>query len=246
MIELPKGIVKASVQNPKNLIIFGLPKIGKTTALSTLPNSLLVDLENGSDYISGVKVKVNSIKEINELRKAIKEAGNPYEFIIVDTVTALEEMAKPLALKMLLESPAGTNFTGNDPTQAPNGLGWGLMRQALQKLIDIFAQCAKNVILVGHVKDKNIVDTDGNITANIKELDLAGKTGRILAAKSDAIAFCHRDKDGNLCLNFATSDDISVGARPEHLRGQDIVIAEKQSDGTFTSHWERVFPSLNK
>ena len=27
MIELPKGIVKASVQNPKNLIIFGLPKI---------------------------------------------------------------------------------------------------------------------------------------------------------------------------------------------------------------------------
>jgi hypothetical protein len=36
-----------------------------------------------------------------------------------------------------------------------------------------------------------------------------------------------------------------TGARPKHLANQDIVVAERNEDGTFTSHWERIYPSLN-
>lgn len=39
-IVLPTEKIKALTQNPKNLILFGLPKVGKTTLLSTLPNCL--------------------------------------------------------------------------------------------------------------------------------------------------------------------------------------------------------------
>lgn len=71
------------------------------------------------------------------------------------------------------------------------------------------------------------------------------KTGRILAAKSDAIGFIHRDENSNLCINFETNGEASAGARPQHLANKDIIVAQMNEDGTFTSHWERIYPSLN-
>lgn len=79
----------------------------------------------------------------------------------------------------------------------------------------------------------------------MKDFDLSGKSGRILAAKSDAIGWIHRDRDSNLCINFETKGEVTAGARPAHLANKNIVVAERQEDGTFVSHWSRIYPSLN-
>ena len=42
-IVVPTAKVPAETQYPKNLILFGLPKVGKTTILSTLENNLILD-----------------------------------------------------------------------------------------------------------------------------------------------------------------------------------------------------------
>lgn len=42
-IELPMNKIPAESQDPKYLILFGLPKVGKTTILSTLENNLILD-----------------------------------------------------------------------------------------------------------------------------------------------------------------------------------------------------------
>ena len=44
---------------------------------------------------------------------------------------------------------------------------------------------------------------------------------------------------------FGQDGEILTGARPQHLANKDIVVAERNEDGTFTSHWERIYPSLN-
>ena len=243
-MELPLKKLPKVTQDPKNLILYGVPKIGKTSLLSTLENNLIVDFEDGSDYVEALKVKVHSIKEINDLCKSIKEAGCPYKFITIDTVTALEEFAKPYALKMYKMTTPGSNFLGDDVLQAPHGAGYGFLRDAIQKIIDKLSNCTQNLILVGHVKDKAIVSMGESQDSNLKELDLTGKTGRILAAKSDAIGFVYRDKDNNLCVNFETNGEAAAGARPEHLANKRIVVAEMQKDGTFKSYWDRIYPSL--
>lgn len=243
-MELPLKKLPKVTQDPKNLILYGVPKIGKTSLLSTLDDNLIIDFEDGSDYVEALKVKVHSIKDINDLCKSLKEANYPYKFITIDTVTALEEFAKPYALKMYKASPLGSNFMGDDVLQAPHGAGYGFLRDAIQKIIDKLSSCTKNLILVGHVKDKAIVSMGESQDTNLKELDLTGKTGRILAAKSDAIGFVYRDKDSNLCINFETNGEASAGARPEHLANKRIVVAERQPDGSFKSCWERIYPSL--
>ena len=87
---------------------------------------------------------------------------------------------------------------------------------------------------------------DENTTGSLKTLDLTGKISRILSAKSDAIGSVHRDENSNLCIKFGQDGEVLTGARPEHLANKDIIVAERNEDGTFTSHWERIYPSLKK
>ena len=121
-IELPKTKLPAEKQDPKNLLIFSKPKQGKSSALAELPGALCIDLEDGGyDYIDAVKIKANSVTDIKEICKAIKEANYPYQFIVLDTITALEEMVKPLALNLYTETVAGSKFTGKNVLDAPMG-----------------------------------------------------------------------------------------------------------------------------
>ena len=121
-IELPKTKKPAEKQDPKNLLIFSKPKQGKSSALAELPGALCIDLEDGGyDYINAVKIKANSVSDIKEICKAIKEADYPYQFIVLDTITALEEMVKPLALKLYTDTVAGSKFTGKNILDAPMG-----------------------------------------------------------------------------------------------------------------------------
>ena len=86
-MELPKVKVKASRKSPKNMIIYGAPKIGKTTVLSKLDNCLIIDLEDGSDMVDALKVKANNLKELQAVGSAIIKEGRPYKYIAIDTIS---------------------------------------------------------------------------------------------------------------------------------------------------------------
>lgn len=242
-IVLPTGKIPAETQDPKYLILFGLPKVGKTTILSTLDNNLILDFEEGSTYVDALKMKVNSLKDLKEIIKAIKDAGKPYKYITIDTITAVEELCRPLAIKLYQASPLYSEKYANvtDIAQLPNGSGWAFLRRGIESVIDLVSSAAPNIIICGHVKDTALNE---NLDGAVKDLDLGGKMKRILSAKSDAIGYVHRDENSNLCIQFGTDGEVLTGARPKHLANKDIIVAERNEDGTFTSHWERIFPSI--
>ena len=243
-IVLPMTKVSAETKSPKNLIIFSKPKVGKTTLLSHLDNCLILDLEDGADYVDAIKLKAKSIDDIRAIGRAIKEAGNPYKYIAVDTITALEEMCIPYAEDLYSKSSMGKNwFTDGKPKYGnilnmPNGAGYPWLREAFTKVVDYIKTWAPRIILVGHVKDV-VLDKNGSEFSAL-DLDLTGKLKRITSSQSDAIGYLFRRGNKNI-LSFKTSDEISCGARPEHLRNQEIVLSELSEDNTLTINWDNIF-----
>ena len=236
--------VSAETKSPKNLIIFSKPKVGKTTLLSELENCLILDLEDGTDYVDAIKIKAKSVEDIKAIGKAIKEAGYPYKYVAVDTITALEEMCIPLAEDMYSKSSMGKNwFTDGKPKYGtilnmPNGAGYPWLREAFTKVIDYIKTWAPRVILVGHVKD--IVLEKNGSEVNALDLDLTGKLKRITSSQSDAIGYLYRKGNKNI-LSFKTSDEISCGARPEHLRNQEMILSELGEDNKVTINWNKIY-----
>lgn len=245
-IVLPTSKVKASHQSPKNLIVFSKPKVGKTNLISQLDNCLLLDLESGADYVDAMKIQAKSVQDIKKIGKAIKEAGNPYSYIAVDTITALEEMCVSYGEILYSQSPMGKNWFNpgggkekyGNILGLPEGSGYYWLRQAFTKVADYILTWAPRVIFLGHVKDTQL-EKDGS-TFSAKDLDLTGKLKRITTSNSDAIGYLYRKGDKNI-LSFKTNDEVSCGARPDHLRNQEIVISEVTEDGEYITHWDKVF-----
>jgi len=262
MIELSFEDKQPELVEPRFLIIYSKPKVGKTQLLMSLPNSLHIDLEDSGGFYKGNSMNINKlasknnvspIKILGELRKAIvaknEELKKPaYDYIILDSATVLEEYANILALSNYKKSVIGKNFTGTDVVkELPQGAGYSWAREAFEQLYEPFMKLAgKCFILVVHTKD-TMINKEGKdvVTA---ELNLLGKSKLITSSRADGIGLLYRSKDkkDTNILSFKSNDsDTSVGCRLPYLRNQDFEIS-KLENGEFVSNWELVFPSLKK
>jgi hypothetical protein len=161
----------------------------------------------------------------------------------VDTITALEEMCIPYAEELYMRSPMGKNWlTDGKPKYGsilnlPNGAGYPWLREAFTKVIDYIKTWAPRTILVGHVKD-TLLEKNGS-EFNALDLDLTGKLKRIASSNSDAIGYLFRRGTKNI-LSFKTTDEISCGARPDHLRNKEIELSDLVDD-VVVADWSKIY-----
>ncbi len=47
-------------------------------------------------------------------------------------------------------------------------------------------------------------------------------------------------KGNKTILSFKTNEEVTCGARPDHLRNEEVVITEV-NDGVVTTSWDKVF-----
>ena len=237
-IVLPTKKVGPQRVNPKRLIIYSKPKTGKTSAFAGLNDNLIIDLENGADYVEALKIQVTSLQELLDAGKAIKAAGNPYKYVTIDTVTALEDMVGPLAIKLYKNTSMGKSYDGDNILSLPNGAGYLYLRQAFFQVLDFIDTLAPHIILAGHIKDKQVDDKGEMVLA--ANIDLTGKIKSLICANADAIGYMFR-KGNKTILSFKTSEEVTCGARPEHLRNEEIVVSEMNNKGELEFHWDKIY-----
>lgn len=243
MIVLPKEKVKAKVENPRFLIIFGKPKVGKTTLASKLDNNLIVDLEGGSEFLEALAVQARSVKDLGEIANAIREeikstGKKPYKYITLDNASRLEEICLSYAATLYRQTPMGKNYQGNDVRTLPNGSGYMYLQQAVRKVIDMFRDLCDNFILIGHLKDK-MINKEGEELSEMS-LDLVGKLANIICGEADAVGYVYRKKN-ETHISFEGGDNSVREARAPHLRGKNIVIAESDDNNNIKVYWDKIY-----
>jgi hypothetical protein len=221
-MELPKQKTPPSTKDPRVLILYGAPKVGKTTELALLPNNLIVDDERGTDFLDALKVGVTNATELEEVALELKKNPYQYDFVTIDTISTLEDWAEEVGTKNYKEGVIGKNFTGRSVLELPNGAGYLYLRNAFQELVGLFSGTTKRLILVAHLREKFL--TKESVEVAYKDLELTGKIRSIIASKADAIGYMYREKglDGKLRVSFQTLETVACGSRCEHLKGQDF------------------------
>lgn len=254
--QLPLSKRKAKRVNPKKLLLFSLPKVGKTELAAQLPDSLIIDTENGTDMVDAASVHVRNYNELYQIREAILEAGKPYKFLIFDTITRMEDIAMELAEFRYSETPMGKNWYVHEKEgerslkerygkiiNMPNGAGYPYLGQAMEEMLGWFDGVAEYIILLGHVKS-TMLNKEGK-ELDVNEIDLTGKIKRTISADCDAIGYVHRKGKNKNFINFQSSDQVVVGARPPHLTNRNIEISEKDPEtGELKTYWDRIFVDM--
>lgn len=262
-IILPTERRKAQNYNPRLLVLFGLPKSGKSSAVASLDSNLIIDLEDGYRSLDVMAVPAKDIYDIfavkAALEKKIKETGKkPYTYITIDNATRLEEMSLIYAAALYRKTPMGQSWgylrdkdnnllrkdgkpivdTKADVRTLPNGSGYFYLRNALKEVIHMFQPLCETLILVCHVKDKQ-VQMNGEESSKLV-VDLAGKLGDIICGEADAVGFVYREGNKTYISFEGGAGDIRE-ARPRHLRGKQFLVGESDENNVLTMDMSKIF-----
>ena len=253
-IELPTTKIKAESITPKTILFYSKPKQGKTTVLSLLENSLIIDTESGSRMVDACKIQVDITKPVEEQAKefvdicrAIYMKGynvdtkvyTPfYKYIIVDTFTRLDEWSETQGTIQYMDKAQGKKFNrdakGNKiPSTSPEfesvheigqGFGYKHSREVMLNWYDKICMLAPVTIFVCHVKDK-LLSTNLTDAVLTREISLTGKVKDIISSKVDTIMYGFRD-----------------GTRCPYLSGKTLLLTESNDKGEIiTNNWNQIF-----
>ena len=125
-----------------------------------------------------------------------------------------------------------------DVRTLPNGSGYLYLRNALKDVIDTFQGLCETLILVCHVKDKQI-QMNGAESIELA-VDLAGKLGDIICGKADAVGFVYREKN-NTIISFEGGEGHIREARPMHLRGKRFIVGTSDENNVLTMDMSKIF-----
>ena len=203
---------KAVSQNPKTMLLYGAPKVGKTTALSQLDDCLIIDTEGGANMIEGYVHSINSRKELIELLKQAQE-GHEYKYVAIDTIDKIATWAEQAVCEE--ESVSAVQ-------DLAFGKGFGLVREKVLNTVSILKTIFPHVIIIGHRKWARAV-VDSKAIVEPESLDLTGKLKNMLMADCDAIGYVYRDEEkGNLMVSFKANESLEAGSRSPHLKGKEL------------------------
>lgn len=267
-ITLPTEVVKAESKSPKRILFYAKPKQGKTTALSLLKNALIIDTEDGSEFVDAMKIKVDITKPIHEqaehflkICKAIYMKGynketkvyTPfYKYVIIDTMTRLDSWSEIIGTLNYMEKGQGKKWnlkegTINDrykPTDKQFetvheiGQGYGY-KHSREVMLDWYDRiCTLAPITIFVCHVK-----DKFVGSKLGEEVLTKEidlTGKVKDIISSKVdTIMYGYRDENkFMVNFSGGD----GTRASYLSGKTITLTESDEDGNIiVNNWDKIF-----
>lgn len=243
------------------LLIVSTPLTGKTEALLQLPNACCIDLDGTADTFPGNvysitklsrslnKGPITVLKMVMQEILDLKEKGKGFDFVIIDSITALCKRLEPIATQEFKKSDQGSTFSGSN---AVLQAGWGngdkfLDAEFLKLLPELLKLTNKYTILTGHTKYDNIVGAD----AEFSDIQLSKQIKGSLLYFLNGIGIMYRESKTSRrnILSFETGrGDQALGARPQHLSNKKFLISEKVVDAKgneeLHTYWQQIYPDI--
>tara|TARA_Y100001963_G_scaffold24452_1_gene32959 strand:+ start:4122 stop:4787 length:666 start_codon:yes stop_codon:yes gene_type:complete len=193
--------------NPGILLLYGAPKVGKTTMLSKLDNCLIIDTEQGGNMLEGYFHSVNSKEELLQFYADATE-GHEYKYFALDTIDKIVTWT---------EKDVCREYDIESINDLPFGKGFGLVRERVMNNIRKLSSLCENLILIGHRKTASPIDNSTAIEP--ESLDISGKLKNMIMAQADGIGYMFREED-KLMVSFESGKALEAGSRCDHLRGK--------------------------
>lgn len=263
--KLPEEIEIASQPNSRDLVIVGIPKIGKGSILGDFTkkyNALVFDLEKGGyEYIDAKKMSIypnqdttlwEAFKNYTTIRNLLLQNKGKYQYLIIDGLSDLDALSEIGGTLVYMDSMIGKNFNRKNGqkleygdidfklvTSLPDGAGYRYTREWFLNQVEIFRQISEYRIYAAHISDK-LIRENGKEEVTGSEISLTGKLKTIFAAKVTSLAKLVAEEDKRY-LNFQVlNDSIIAGSRNPKLSGK-ILISEKDKDGKIITHWDKIY-----
>lgn len=167
-------------------IIYGPNGVGKTTLATAFSQSIIADLEDGSNHVTNTtRISASKLKTYDDLLELIKEVKNhAFKTFVLDSVESLESLIQDKIKK-------DNNVVSIE--DIPYGKGMVYTREEFERFMRLMHELRDekemNIILVGHSQTKAYSDPNANVTYDRQVLRTNEKVASIIKDLSDSILF---------------------------------------------------------
>jgi AAA domain len=191
-----------------SILLYGFPKIGKTTQAAKIPQSLILSCEpGGTDFLTGVDVA--QIHNLHEFETAVNEIGrSEYRAVVVDGFTWMVNQAAKL------EAAKTTSSGRQQDGRRVYGEITDRVLAAMGRLLD----ANKIVVATGH--SRKVPSTDGTKGKDDIRPDLNEALADDIFGAFSIVCYCFPSQGGSKMLTQADDNSdrrIYAGARSRSL-----------------------------
>ena len=181
-------IVKSEINvklSDQVILVYGRPKIGKSTFCSYFDEALFIATEPGLNHLEVFKVPVNSWEKFLEVCREIAEGHHPFKTIIIDTIDNLVGFCNDYICRK--------NDIGHI-SEMPMGKGWAMSTAEFTRVISKLSMLGIGPVMVAHVKQEEIETKTKKY--NRWTINVGGKSQDAILAMPDIILFMDSEVEG--------------------------------------------------
>jgi len=171
------------------VLLYGSPKIGKTTFCSQMNNPLFLATEAGTNALSVFEVPISSWEDFIEVVKLVitglknEKAGGekfPYRTLVIDTIDNLIKFCTEYVLKQNEITHEG---------DLPFGKGYTLVKEELRKAIVRLSLLPIGLVVISHEKIEEIKTRTSVINKAVPTMPKSHR--EIILGMADIILYAH-------------------------------------------------------
>lgn len=174
-------------------LIYGPPKIGKSTWCSHTPDSLFLATEPGLNALEVFQVPVCSWEDIQRAFVEIRAGKHDFRTIVIDTIDnaykmCVEAVCKDLKIQYLAD--------------APYGKGFAAVQDRFEKFLTALARLPYGLVMISHSCEKELETRLGKQHMTVPTLPDKART--LVGALADMILYCDivPERDENNRITF--------------------------------------------
>jgi len=191
-IALPTERSKPSTDlSTKTTLVYGPPKIGKSTLASRFPDAVFLECEPGLNELEVYKVPTFTWPDFLAACKLIAAGDHRFKTIVVDTAdNAFKFCSEHVCAKHNVE------YEGD----LAHGKGWAFVKNEWHRVLTRLASLPYGLILISHAVDKRIETRTGEHTKT--QPSLPDRARGVVLGLVDMILYCdtvvQKDGEGHL------------------------------------------------
>ena len=193
-IALPTEATKPVTELGKQtILLYGSPKLGKSSFASKAPGSLFFECEPGLNHLEVFKVPTYSWEAFLEACKLVAKGEHNFKTIVIDTIDNAFKMCSDYVC-----AKHGIEYEGD----MGHGKGWALVKNEWHRVLTRLASLPYGLIMISHAIDKTIETRTGEYTKTTPSLP--DRARNVVLGLVDIILFgdsiAKKDAAGNVTI----------------------------------------------
>lgn len=196
MTDFMSKLKKLKADKPPRILIYGAPKIGKTTLASEFPNPVFIQIEDGENTNSSPegwnRDDIRNFGDILGAMQALYEGEHSYCTLVVDSLSELQ--------KMIYEETCARGDDKGNAKQRIEDFGYGkgyinalnVWQDFLDVLNALRIERGMTIVLIAHAKVDRFDDPE-TVSYHRYEIDLHDRAQKLLEREMDAILLIKKD-----------------------------------------------------